>query len=114
VVVVALRVDEALALQPLAQQVEQTARGGQAVRDLSEQEVEQVAQEDDLIDVQMRLEQREPLRLAQQVLARPRTEVRVRDHQRTHRSPPWLGCVLSRMPANRQVPTAALSSGHAS
>jgi hypothetical protein len=84
VVVVALQEDEALALELLAYEVEQAVGGGQCVFDLGEQEVEQVAEHDQLVDVQVRLEQRELLRLAQQVLPRPRAEVRVRDHQRAH------------------------------
>jgi hypothetical protein len=87
VVVVAGEEHHALAVQALGDQVEKPLRLGDRVLDGGEQEVEQVAEQDQLVDVvEMRRETFERVGVRQQVVARPGTEVGVRDRQRTHRA----------------------------
>jgi hypothetical protein len=47
-------------------------------------EIEQIAKEDHLVHVEVRLEQREVFPVPQNVLTRPRPKTGVGDHQRAH------------------------------
>ena len=79
-VVVAGEEDEPLARQPLGDQPQQPVGGVDRLADRAEEEVEQVAEEDQLVDALQR--RRQPLQeglLAQQVPPRPGAEVGVGD-----------------------------------
>ena len=83
-VVIARQEYEPLALELLAHHLEQPVGGAERVSQRREQEVEHVSEEDDLVDVEVRLEERDRVPVAQDVLARPGAEVRVRENERAH------------------------------
>ena len=84
VIVVAGQEHEPLALELLANQVKQAVGGAECIPQRREQEVEHVTEEDHLVDVEMWLEKRDRVGLAEDVLASPGAEMRVRQNQRTH------------------------------
>ena len=85
VIVVAGKEHHAPAAQLCRDEVDESLSLGHGVLDRREQEVEQVAEQDQLVDVvEVGRESRQRVGVRQQVVARPRPEVRVGDRQGAH------------------------------
>ena len=85
VIVVAGEEHDPAAGQALGDQVEESLRALDRVLDGREQEVEEVAEEDQLVDVvQVRREPLERVRVGEEVVAGPRSEMGVGDRQGAH------------------------------
>src|SRR5262249_44135900 len=84
-VVIAGEEHEPLALQPQTHQREQSFRGFERFALRAEQQVEHVPEEDHLVDIEVWLEQRQVVRIAEDVLPCPGAEMGVRDDERAHR-----------------------------
>jgi hypothetical protein len=84
VIVVAGQEDEPPALKPLTHQAEEIFRRGERIARGGEQKIEQVAENDHLVDIEVGRQQVKVRALGQDVLAGPCAEMGVRDHQRPH------------------------------
>ena len=85
VIVVAGEEHQPLAAQLLGQQVEERLGLSEGIFDRCEQQVEDIAEQDQLVDaVQVRLERVEREPVAQERIARPCTKVHVGDGKRAH------------------------------
>ena len=86
-VVVAGQPHHALAAEPVREQAEERVGGRERVGHAREEEIEQVAEQDQLVDVlQMGREARKRPVVAEQVVAGPGAEVGVRDDEGAHRA----------------------------